>query len=218
MSRSVLMLSGGPDSATVTKWAMANGHDDLRAIYLSTGHATDDNELAAADLVAAEVGAPLEIIDVSQMVAALGGRKLLIHSEANIMPFGNAIALSIAVTYARSISATSILMGLHADDAAESAEYRRPFIDGIEALARTTKSDISILTPFLDMTKSEVFRLGAELGVAYAATWSCIRPGTLHCGFCGACRARARALESIGMADETRYGRPVAALASANSH
>jgi 7-cyano-7-deazaguanine synthase len=152
------------------------------------------------------------------MVAALGGLRILIHSQANIMPFGNAIVLSMAVTYATNLAAGSVLIGLHADDAAESKEYQRPFVDQLQSLAESVGHDVKLLTPFLEMSKSEVFDLGSRLGVDYSKTWSCIRPGDLHCGYCGACRARARALQGIGMQDETVYARPGVALASAAAH
>ncbi|MGH8886677.1 MAG: 7-cyano-7-deazaguanine synthase [Egibacteraceae bacterium] len=214
MARSVLLLSGGPDSATLAYWARANGHDDLHALYLRCGHATDEMEMRCADTVAANVGARLEIIDISQMVAGLGGQRVLIHSESSIMPFGNAIVLSMAVTYTLKLRASSILIALHADDAAESVEYRRPFIDSIESLARSAHGEITISTPFMDMTKTQVFTLGAQLSVDYSKTWSCIRPGPLHCGCCGACRARARAFEAAGAPDLTTYEQPVVALQS----
>lgn len=215
---SLVLLSGGPDSATLLKWGVESGHANLHALYLRSGHATDDRELANADIQAAGVNAKLEVIDISHVVAALGGQRILIHSEANIMPFGNAIALSIATTYALRIGARSILIGLHADDAEESAEYRRPFIDAIEALARSTQGDLAIVTPFLEMTKVGVFALGARLGVNYAATWSCIRPTAKHCGYCGACRARAAAFQTAGLSDPTEYESAPMALTSIGSH
>jgi 7-cyano-7-deazaguanine synthase len=214
MSNSLVLLSGGPDSATLVAWAKNKGHSNLKALYLLGGHATDKMEIASADSIAAEVGAQLEIMDVTQMVSALGGQRVLIHSEASIMPFGNAIVLSMAVTYALRIKANSILIALHADDAAESDEYTRGFIDQIEHLAQWTQGDINILTPFINMRKSEVFQMGYELGVDYSKTWSCVRPGELHCGYCGACRARAKAFNILGKKDPTEYEQPVLALSS----
>jgi len=177
-------------------------------------------EIESADSIIANssVEATLEIIDISQLVAGLGGMRVLVHSEANIMPFGNAIVLSLAVTYAVQMRAKSILIGIHADDAKENAEYNREFFDTLEGLARKTRGDISILTPFIEMGKADVFKLGDELGVAYEETWSCIRPGDIQCGYCGACRARSRAMASIGRTDTTKYERPVVALRSVAAH
>ena len=214
MSGSLLLLSGGPDSATLASFSKPEGDGRLRAVYLRCGHPTDKMEIQSADRIAAEVGAQLEIIDLTSLVAALGGQRILIHSEASIMPFGNAIVLSLAVTYALRVRAKNILIALHGDDASESQEYTRRFIDAIESLARSVHGDLNILTPFLQMQKSEVFRLGHALGVDYARTWSCVRAGEFHCGYCGACRARARAFAQIGVPDPTVYEQPVMALES----
>lgn len=213
--RSLLLLSGGPDSATLAAWAKANGHDDLHALYLRSGHTTDARELECADQIAAAGGFPLEIMDITPVVAALGGQRILIHSQSSIMPFGNAIVLSMAVTYALKIQAENILIALHADDAAESAEYRRDFIDKIESLAAAVHGRPRILTPFIGLSKTEVLSTGQKLGVDYAMTWSCVRPGATHCGYCGACRARAKAFVANGIRDPTVYQEPVVAMKSA---
>ena len=214
MSNSLILLSGGPDSATLAAWAKINGHDNLKALYLQAGHVTDQKEIESADKTAAALGSQLEIIDVASMVSALGSQRLLIHSEASIMPFGNAIVLSMAVTYALKVKASSILVALHYDDASESNEYSREFINRIEKLAQWTQGDINILTPFINMRKHEVFKLGHDLGVDYSKTWSCVRPGEVHCGYCGACRARSKAFADIQKRDPTIYKQSVMALAS----
>jgi 7-cyano-7-deazaguanine synthase len=187
-------------------------------VYYKTGHVHDNATIKYADAISKEVGANLEIINIEHLVHALGSEEILIHSEASVMPFGNAIALSIAVTYAKKIHANKVLIAIHSDDAAESKEYQRPFFDSMQALAQSTQGDIQILTPFIDMSKSQVLKLGAELGVDFCKTWSCIREGELHCGYCGACRARERALIAIGQQNKTTYRNPVVALESAGSH
>jgi 7-cyano-7-deazaguanine synthase len=139
----------------------------------------------------------------------------MVHSEAAILPFGNAIVLSLAIAYALQFKADSILLGLHKDDADENEEYTRWFIEQIANLAASVHPRIPpIRTPFIDMTKSEVFRLGADLDVDYSATWSCIRSGAIHCGQCGACRARRRAFVEAGLDDPTVYGTEPIALDS----
>ena len=214
----LLLLSGGPDSSTLAKMAERERKETggtINAIYLRTGHAADAQEIESANKVMARVGGKLEIIDVSDMVAALGGKTLMVHSEAAILPFGNAIVLSLAIAYALQFKADSVLVGLHKDDADENEEYTRWFIDQIVNLATSVHGRIpSIRTPFIEMTKSEVFRLGAELDVDYSVTWSCIRSGTIHCGQCGACRARRRAFVEAGADDPTEYDMEPIALDS----
>ena len=122
------------------------------------------------------------------------------------MPFGNAIVLSIAAAYALAIKADSILIGIHADDAAECSEYTRGFFDAIEKLVAYAHREFPrVETPLISMTKVDVIKAGAKLGVDYSRTWSCIRDAEKHCGQCGACRARRNAFSLAGVEDLTEY-------------
>ena len=62
-----------------------------------------------------------------------------------------------------------------------------------------------ITAPFVDMNKSQIVKLGAELGVPYKETWSCYKGGEIHCGVCSSCRERKRAFQEVGVMDPTKY-------------
>lgn len=214
-SKVLLMVSGGPDSATLAKFVKeAEGEGvQIHGIYLRSGHPSDDQEIRNANQILQQVGGKLEIIDLSNTVRALGSQRVPIHSEASIMPFGNVLALSVASTYALRIGAKKIYIALHKDDADESFEYTGEYMDSLNALfASATQHAAQIEIPFIDMRKVEVFRKGQELGVDYSKSWSCIRGEQKHCGECGACRARRRAFVQAGMADPTDYEREPLAL------
>ena len=67
----VLLVSGGPDSATLAKMvAERRPETKVNAIYLRTGHPSDEKEIEAANQIIAEIGGRLEIIDISNTVAA----------------------------------------------------------------------------------------------------------------------------------------------------
>lgn len=219
VTKALVLLSGGPDSATLIGHAQkkyASSGASLTSLYLRTGHGKDDRELEAASAVSSSVGARLDVVDLAPVVKALGGKLPTIHSEASIMRFGNALVLSVAVAYAFEAGHEVVMIGLHKDDAAESKEYTREYIDRVQALAAFAYPKIApaIETPFLEMNKVEVFRLGKTIGVDYSLTWSCIRGEELHCGVCGACRARRRAFNLNGMNDPTRYEVEPAGLGS----
>lgn len=218
----VLLVSGGPDSATLALLAEREFKESgttVNAIYLRTGHASDEKEIEAANRVVQRIGGKLEIVDIADMVASLGGRSILIHSEAAILPLGNAIVLNYALAYAMQIGATRVLIGLHQDDADENKEYTEEFVRGIESLARSVHQSAPVIDlPLIRFRKSEVIRLGLELGVDFAHTWSCIRRGVRHCGQCGACRARRRAFQVNGLVDPTEYSVEPVALETVGSH
>jgi 7-cyano-7-deazaguanine synthase len=59
----------------------------------------------------------------------------------------------------------------------------------------------------IDMTKAEIIRAGAELGVDYSVTISCYDPAAdgRACGECDACRLRQKGFAEAGIEDPTSY-------------
>jgi 7-cyano-7-deazaguanine synthase len=78
-------------------------------------------------------------------------------------------------------------------------------------LAHTLRID----APYADVSKAEVVRRGASLGVPLELTSSCMKPlpapsaaGPVlaqHCGACSKCRERHDAFLEAGMTDPTDY-------------
>lgn len=211
--KAVLLLSGGPDSVTLAHWAREFGYE-LCAIHFKQGLKTDRPELLAAEKLTRSLGIPFEVFDIAQVIGTLGGLRAMIHSEVAALRFGTALCLAPAIIFANNWGADTVLLALHADDTLEGPEYQRVFLDPIEEAARiaTGRSALKVLTPFLEMPKTEVIRLGEQLGVPYEDTWSCINGGSVHCGLCGACRARQRAFHGAGVTDPTRYEEEVFVL------
>lgn len=211
----LLMVSGGPDSATLANFVQKENAPgtQIHAIYLRSGHPSDDQEIQSANQIVQGVGGKLEIIDISPTVTALGAARILIHSEASIMPFGNVIALGVAESYGLRIGASKLYIALHADDADESIEYTDDYMRGLNALfSKANELAPKVEVPFINMRKVDVFKKGIELGTNYSVTWSCIRGKEKHCGECGACRSRRRAFVMAGIADPTSYIREPLAI------
>ncbi len=210
----LLMLSGGPDSATLAGFVareLAAGNPP-RAVYLRSGHPADAKEIEAAEQIASRIGCRLEIVDIPELLRALQSDRLMTPSDNSIVPFGNAIALSLMMLCAIKAQATAIYVGYHRDDGEDNDGYARPAMDRLEALAAIERvAAPKIIAPFLTMTKTEVFKLGAAMNLRYDLTWSCLRAEALHCGQCTACRARRRAFVDAGLIDPTRYEEPTAA-------
>lgn len=203
-----LLISGGPDSATLAHVAekeMRSVNGQINALYLRSGHATDEPEIEAANKVIKKIGGRLELVEISDIVHTLGGGKVLIHSEAAILPYGNMFVLSLTSAYANRIGADEIWTGLHKDDADENIEYTEGFINSLQEVINIINPDLKLKIPFINMSKHEVFKKGIDLGVDYSVTWSCIRGTKAHCGQCGACRSRRRAFNLIGIPDPTTY-------------
>lgn len=68
-----------------------------------------------------------------------------------------------------------------------------------------TYEGIDIEAAFTDITKSDIARLGKELGVDYSKTYSCYKGREKHCGKCGTCVERREAMAEAGIDDPTIY-------------
>lgn len=81
------------------------------------------------------------------------------------------------------------------------------FFDAMaHALSLGLAHPLKVIAPFREMDKSEVIRIGVDLGVDLALTVSCMNPKHgAHCGECSKCRERVDAFREAGVADPTTY-------------
>jgi 7-cyano-7-deazaguanine synthase len=74
------------------------------------------------------------------------------------------------------------------------------------ALSTGLATAISIETPFAQLGKADVIRLGREMRVPLELTVSCMQSrGGVHCGRCSKCRERVDAFTQAGVSDPTVY-------------
>ena len=209
----VVVLSGGPDSATVAYWAKKQGYQ-IYPITFNYGQIAV-KETDCARKIAEKLGATTKIIDLSALKEIFSGVTSLCNTEIPltsefsppiIVPFRNAIFLSAAVAYAVAVGANKIFYGAQGSDEPFYPDCRREFYEAFEKAARLgTCQEISIQAPFSGMRKSGLFRAGAELGVPFELTWSCYRDGANHCGRCESCVNRKKAFQEAAVPDPTKY-------------
>lgn len=211
--KSVVVLSGGPDSTTVAYWAKKQGYD-LHAMTFKYGQiATKETEYAK--LIAEMLAIPIKLVDLSALrdifvgVTSLCDERIPLtpsFSQPIIVPFRNAIFLSTAVAYATAIGATRIFYGAQGSDESFYPDCRKEFYKSFEVAARLgTDRQLFIEAPFSDIRKSDLIRIGSDLGVPFDLTWSCYRNGPKHCGECESCVNRKNAFREAGVADPTEY-------------
>jgi 7-cyano-7-deazaguanine synthase len=223
MTRAVVLLSGGLDSATVLAVARREGRQ-LFALSFDYGqrHA---GELVAAREIAQRFGVeehivfPLEISrfggsaltqpDIAVPKNALGAAGI----PATYVPARNTVFLSIALAYAEARGADEIWLGVNAIDYSGYPDCRPEFIDAFQqVILKGTQSGIEdgtpwIVAPLADLSKAEIIRCGVELGVDYSITRSCYDPDPvgMACGECDSCLLRRRGFEDAGVPDPTIY-------------
>ncbi len=220
MKKSVVLLSGGMDSAVVVAIARAQGFA-AHALSVRYGQ-RHTSELDAAARVAATLGAAVHKT-VHVDLRSIGGSALTDDIEVpeaggsgipvTYVPARNTIMLSVALGWAEVLGASDIFCGVNAVDYSGYPDCRPEFIEAFEKLANlATKAGVEgaglrIQAPLLHMSKADIVREGVRLGVDFAQTVSCYRADDhgRACGHCDACRLRAMGFADAGVPDPTHY-------------
>jgi 7-cyano-7-deazaguanine synthase len=241
-AHAVVLLSGGLDSATCLAIARDEGFV-CHALSFDYGqrHAL---ELDAARGLARAAGVEhvvatidLGIFGGSALTADIAVPKHDAVDELDddvipitYVPARNTIFLSYALALAEVRGARDIFIGVNALDYSGYPDCRPEYIAAFGAMANlATRSAVApgdepdgarpvrIRTPLISMTKAEIIRMGAGLGVDHGATTSCYDPvpaahgdgpagaGPVACGHCDACLLRRKGFAEAGLVDPIPY-------------
>lgn len=222
MKKAVVLLSGGLDSATCLAIARSKGFE---AYCLSFNYGQRHSaELVAADRVVKALGAAEHRV-LNFGLAQFGGSAL---TDTNIavptdgvqpgipvtyVPARNTIMLSLALAWAEVLGSLDIFVGVNAVDYSGYPDCRPEYIAAFETMANlATKAGVeghklTIHAPLIALSKAEIIRTGAALGVDYSLTVSCYQADIdgRACGVCDSCRLRAEGFAAAGMSDPTLY-------------
>jgi 7-cyano-7-deazaguanine synthase len=224
--KAVVLASGGIDSTTVLGLARTQGFD-VYALSFDYGQ-RHRHELAAAKRVVTALGASRHIVTkidlrvfggsalTAEMEVPKGREPGTISSEIPVtyVPARNTIFLAFALGWCEVLAAQDIFIGVNAIDYSGYPDCRPQFLEAFERLANlATKAGVEgaaqyrIHAPLLRMTKAEIIRTGAGLGIDFSLTHSCYDPSPegLACGACDSCILRRRGFAEAGLADPTRY-------------
>ena len=223
MKKAVVLVSGGLDSATTLAIAQEQGYA-CYALSFDYGQ-RHRSELDAARKVTKAAGVVEHKIIILNL-DDIGGSALTDTTIAvpqqptegipvTYVPARNTLLLAMALAWAETLGARDIYYGANAIDYSGYPDCRPAFVEAFEQLANVaTKAGVEgerfrIHAPLINMSKAEIIRTGARLGVDYGLTLSCYQPNDAGeaCGQCDSCRLRAQGFASAGIADPTRYRR-----------
>ncbi|MBI5692877.1 MAG: 7-cyano-7-deazaguanine synthase QueC [Verrucomicrobia bacterium] len=213
----IVLCSGGMDSVTALYWAHRE-HAVEAVLSFDYGSKHNACELPFAAEHARALGCRHEIIRldfVDRLFASAllqgGGEIPEGHYQADnmrqtVVPFRNAILLSIATGVAESQGAAGLVIAAHDGDHAIYPDCREGFMRAMgETMRLGTYAGVQLLRPFIALHKGEIAALGVRLGVDFARTWSCYKGRARHCGKCGTCVERREAFQQAGVPDPTDY-------------
>jgi 7-cyano-7-deazaguanine synthase len=225
MKRAVVLLSGGIDSTTTL--ALAKREFVVSALSIDYGQ-RHHIELECARRLGQTLGVDKHIV-VAVDLRAIGGSALTANIDVprdrspeqigtgipiTYVPARNTVFLSLALGFAEVLEAFDLFIGANAIDYSGYPDCRPEYLEQFEKLANlATKAAVEgkgrfrVHAPLLRMTKAEIIRAGAALGVDYSQTLSCYEPDgqARACGHCDSCHLRRKGFEEAGVKDPTTY-------------
>jgi 7-cyano-7-deazaguanine synthase len=233
MSKAVVLLSGGMDSAVALFQAITDQNGAVEAVSIAYGSTHQAEELAAAKWLADRHCSEHHVIQLPPFLGLQSGvltdaskemphatYQKLMETEGpspTVVPFRNAVLLSVAVAIAADRGMDYVYAGMHATDAHNWAypDCTPEFLGSFAAAVHIgTYFKVRFRFPLIWMTKTQVAARGARLKVPFENTWSCYRPvrypgpESLHCGQCPTCVERQQAFLEAGLKDPTVYAEP----------
>lgn len=217
----IVLLSGGLDSMVCAGLAREAGFA-VHALTIDY-HQRHRIELEAAQRIAEAVGVAEHVV-MPLDLSVFGGSALTADIDVpkegmgddipvTYVPARNTVFLSLCLAFAETRASRDIFIGVNSLDYSGYPDCRPEFIAAFEKLAdlATKAGDegehFKINAPLQHMTKADIAREAARLGLDAGMSWSCYdpAPGGLHCGYCDSCRLRRAGYEEAGISDPTRY-------------
>ncbi len=221
-SRAVVLLSGGMDSCVCA--ALAARDYAAAALHVSYGQRTEERERRAFLGICDRLGIRERLVVRNEALRAIGGSALTdpeiaVPESAAIghaipvtyVPFRNAHFLAAAVSWAEVLDATKVYIGAVEQDSSGYPDCRPAYYEAFNQVVKagTKEGKIEIATPLIAMRKSEIVRLGLELGAPFDLTWSCYSQEDQACGVCDSCVLRLKAFREAEAEDPIPYNSKV---------
>jgi len=217
----VVLLSGGLDSMVTAALAQEQGFD-VRALSVDYGQ-RHKLELQAARRIAAKLDLTSQI-EIALNLRAFGGSALTDAIDVpkhgvgddipvTYVPARNLVFLALTTACAEAAGARDVFIGVNALDYSGYPDCRPEFIESFAQTARLgTKAGVegapfTIHAPLQHLTKADIAKECARLGLDPAWSWSCYdpTPDGYACGLCDSCRLRKKGFAEAGIADSTVY-------------
>ncbi len=216
----IVLVSGGMDSCVTA--AIAAQKYEMAFLHVGYGQRTQGRALEAFNAIAEYYGVKRSLTADIGYLKEIGGSSLtddsIPVSESSLgnenaiptsyVPFRNTHLLSIAVSWAEVTGASKIFIGAVEEDSSGYPDCRREYYQEFNRLVEVgTKPEthIQVVTPLIDMKKSEIVSKGVELSAPLHLTWSCYKNTDKACGVCDSCLLRLKGFWEAGVEDPVEY-------------
>ena len=215
--KAVCLVSGGMDSCVAAFVAKREGYT-IYALTFNYGQ-RNRKEIECAKEIAKVLEAKEHLI-INADLRSIGGSALTDDIEVpekgekippTYVPARNTIFLAYALAYAEARNADAIFIGANAIDYSGYPDCRKEYIEAMQRVADvgtkrgTEGRPIKIVAPLINLSKAQIVKKGAEMGVPFEKTWSCYRETEKACGRCDSCRLRLKGFKEAGIKDPIEY-------------
>jgi 7-cyano-7-deazaguanine synthase len=217
-SRAVVLLSGGMDSSVCA--TLATRDHETAAVHISYGQRTEERERQSFLAICQRLKIHDRLMVRNEALRAIGGSALTDESidvpdaesvgqsvPVTYVPFRNAHFLAVAISWAEVLGAEKVYIGAVEPDSSGYPDCRPAYYKAFNEVVKagTKEGRIQVVTPLIAMRKTEIIRLGLELGAPFDLTWSCYSREDQACGVCDSCVLRVRAFQAAGVPDPIPY-------------
>tara|TARA_R110000868_G_scaffold165328_6_gene398539 strand:- start:115917 stop:116666 length:750 start_codon:yes stop_codon:yes gene_type:complete len=217
--KTIVVCSGGLDSVTLA-YKVAREHSLHSLISFDYGQ-RHKKELDYAARAASDLGVKHHVVDLTSVGALLGGSSLTSDDidvpdghyaeetmRITVVPNRNAIMFAVAFGAAAAAGVDAVAAAVHGGDHFIYPDCRPDFITSFQTMqnhALEGVRDVTLYTPFVNVSKADIALEAGRLAVPIDRTWSCYKGHETHCGRCGTCVERREALELARVPDPTVY-------------
>ena len=206
----IVLFSSGLDSTTVLYYAMSKGYD-CHCLIFDYGQ-KHSKEVNNAKKFAKSLKLNYHVVktsipwDTSSLINK--NKKIPEHKQikegfvpSTYVPGRNTIFLSYAISYAETIKAKKIFLGINAVDFSSYPDCTPKYLKSMQQVMKALKNGIEICAPIEKYSKAQIIKLGTKLKVPYEKTWSCYNGKNKPCGKCDSCKLRAKGFKEAGIDD-----------------
>lgn len=216
--KAIVLFSGGLDSTTCLYWALDRGYE-CETLTVAYGQ-KHDREVRAAETIARRLGVKQHFVTLNLpwlVSSSLVDKNQQIPDQpleqiesgqipSTYVPGRNLMFLSVAASLMDAVRADAVVAGPNAVDFSGYPDCTPAFFQAAAqainfGTERGVTQGVEVLAPLMDLSKTDIVRLGVKLGVPFELTWSCYNGGEKPCGRCDSCKLRARGFAEAGVKD-----------------
>jgi 7-cyano-7-deazaguanine synthase len=200
--------------------ALAVRDHEAAAVHISYGQRTEERERQSFLAICQRLKIRDKLMVRNEALRAIGGSALtddtidvptsdeIGHNvPVTYVPFRNAHFLAVAISWAEVLGAEKVYIGAVEPDSSGYPDCRPAYYKAFNEVVKTGTNVglIEIVTPLIALRKTDIVRLGLELGAPFDLTWSCYSREDRACGVCDSCVLRLRAFAAAGVQDPIPY-------------